>query len=518
MKTTMRHIAALLDPEQCELYLHYLEIDKIYSFADYTRDLDQPEQNICYIIDYSDMHLLAYENHPMNLLCHSMSSLDAPVTYPENMNLLFTTQVLSSQALYSLYSQEKPKGKLSDELLSVLPGCGMETLTEIASRHLMNPVIVCNSMFEVLSFDNYFQSGLSLKQFAQDNLLREDLITIIQEFFNYQNKSGTMISYMRKETEEFVLTVFPVINAGIIAYYVLIPEYFVSLNEMDLENLNLLKNVYTTQCLIELRSNTQSQMMHEYLLVRLINREINSKAMVYARLKLLDIQTRQNFFFIAIAPSQDQLMTNTKLNQLAGELRGFLRPGILTVFKNLIIALYSTDENDIPAYIRKELETRLKYQNMQAGISRRYCDIEKTNQYYRQALDALAGGRVLDPQNTLFDWENYVFYRLLSDERHYADLLDYVSDDVRAVIDYDREYNTDFTKTLYYYLLNVCNSTRTANALNLHRNTLVYRINKIQEITGADFSNGNTLMNMMLSFKALEVSAKMTDRTVCFFQ
>ncbi|RDE30121.1 PucR family transcriptional regulator [Parageobacillus thermoglucosidasius] len=47
----------------------------------------------------------------------------------------------------------------------------------------------------------------------------------------------------------------------------------------------------------------------------------------------------------------------------------------------------------------------------------------------------------------------------------------------------------ELLKTLKRYIVNNCNSNLTAQDLNIHRNTLQYRLNKIKEITGKDPKN-----------------------------
>ena len=54
---------------------------------------------------------------------------------------------------------------------------------------------------------------------------------------------------------------------------------------------------------------------------------------------------------------------------------------------------------------------------------------------------------------------------------------------------YDVCNNTDFSRSLKYFLKNDNNITRAANELCIHRTTLIYRIERIQEITGLDLND-----------------------------
>ncbi|MGX1902576.1 CdaR family transcriptional regulator [Thermolongibacillus altinsuensis] len=51
------------------------------------------------------------------------------------------------------------------------------------------------------------------------------------------------------------------------------------------------------------------------------------------------------------------------------------------------------------------------------------------------------------------------------------------------------EDDDELLKTLKRYIANNCNSNLTAQDLNIHRNTLQYRLNKIKEVTGKDPKN-----------------------------
>ncbi len=55
--------------------------------------------------------------------------------------------------------------------------------------------------------------------------------------------------------------------------------------------------------------------------------------------------------------------------------------------------------------------------------------------------------------------------------------------------EYDEANQSDFLRTLAVYLENDCNAQKCGRLLFLHRNSLVYRIRRIQEITECDLSD-----------------------------
>jgi DNA-binding PucR family transcriptional regulator len=99
---------------------------------------------------------------------------------------------------------------------------------------------------------------------------------------------------------------------------------------------------------------------------------------------------------------------------------------------------------------------------------------------------------------------------------HLAPLLDALQADpiksayyeglLAPLVRYDREHHGDLVKTLDTYLRHGGNSTRTANALYIHRNSLRYRLARIQALTALDHDDPDTRL-------ALQIGLLMIGRT-----
>ena len=71
---------------------------------------------------------------------------------------------------------------------------------------------------------------------------------------------------------------------------------------------------------------------------------------------------------------------------------------------------------------------------------------------------------------------------------------------------YDNTNAADMAITLKVYLENDRNIARASEVLNVHRTTLLYRIGRIEKITGLDFEDYETRFLAMLSFHMLDKS------------
>ena len=65
---------------------------------------------------------------------------------------------------------------------------------------------------------------------------------------------------------------------------------------------------------------------------------------------------------------------------------------------------------------------------------------------------------------------------------------------------YDEANHSNLYRTLYVYLTNNCNLAHTAQLLNLHRNSLMYRLNRIQSLTGLDLGDSRLREHLYLSY------------------
>lgn len=73
---------------------------------------------------------------------------------------------------------------------------------------------------------------------------------------------------------------------------------------------------------------------------------------------------------------------------------------------------------------------------------------------------------------------------------------------IRALAEHDRKTNGDLVRTLDAYLEHGGALADAAASLNVHRNTLLYRIGRIEEITGIDLKDAGQRLNLHVALKA----------------
>jgi DNA-binding PucR family transcriptional regulator len=68
---------------------------------------------------------------------------------------------------------------------------------------------------------------------------------------------------------------------------------------------------------------------------------------------------------------------------------------------------------------------------------------------------------------------------------------------------YDREHNSDLIRTLRVYFAANANTSEAADRLYLHRNSLPYRLSRVQDLTGLDLKDHRARLALQLGLLAI---------------
>jgi purine catabolism regulator len=123
----------------------------------------------------------------------------------------------------------------------------------------------------------------------------------------------------------------------------------------------------------------------------------------------------------------------------------------------------------------------------------------------REAEQALLLGRQLLDTARVLDFGDLGVYRLLVLLRESPELWEFYRANLAALADYDRKQGAELLKTLEAFFANLSNLARTADALHVHRNTLLYRIERIEAISGLKLENAEDRLALWLALKAHRV-------------
>jgi DNA-binding PucR family transcriptional regulator len=75
---------------------------------------------------------------------------------------------------------------------------------------------------------------------------------------------------------------------------------------------------------------------------------------------------------------------------------------------------------------------------------------------------------------------------------------------VRPLVEHDQERRSDLVRTLRAYFAAGANASEAADRMFLHRNSMIYRLARIQGLTGLDLKDPGASLALRLGLLALE--------------
>lgn len=152
--------------------------------------------------------------------------------------------------------------------------------------------------------------------------------------------------------------------------------------------------------------------------------------------------------------------------------------------------------------VRGKLLLFLSNNPFAAGVSCTFSDFNHLWIYYQQA--SIAAKRAVDSTGEgVHLFEESVLDILCENAFGQFQPEIYMSNGVRSLIAYDKKNNTELMKTLKHYLLHNQNAAQCQETLHIARATCVYRIRRVEEISGLDLSDNSTVLYLSLLFRLL---------------
>lgn len=165
-----------------------------------------------------------------------------------------------------------------------------------------------------------------------------------------------------------------------------------------------------------------------------------------------------------------------------------------------------------PADYLPPLEEFLLSNQLSACISAPFDSLLDLRHHYEIAQDCFSIASRKEPEKQLFFSEEYMLLSFLAKcQRHFA-LEAYYPNGLKKLLAAQPSLGYDVALTLHTYFNCHCSVNATANALYIHRNTALHRLDRMQQILGMDLDDPNVCLYLHLALHMLEQSPEMGVR------
>ncbi|PEP74462.1 PucR family transcriptional regulator [Bacillus toyonensis] len=279
------------------------------------------------------------------------------------------------------------------------------------------------------------------------------------------------------------------------------------------ENCTLLKKaaeaIKSKLIQIQARKNIKGEQSQEFLW-KLLTNHIKVNEEIIENFHRLHI-TPASVFTIIVFQFEQEI-----INEIERQISYLLKTsqhfeGLLgTIDRNRLILLIPLDgvnrpSNEINNFVEMfvhKMEKRFGIKSIKPAFSSVYSDYQKVDKAYKEALTVLSIKEKFpcDTAN-IYGYQNMGIYQLIDLLLEKRKCEEYENQALQKLYDYDHKYNCDLVETLETFLNKDCNVGEVAKSLNIHPNTLSYRLKRICEISEIDLKDPNKKMIMFLDLK-----------------
>ena len=245
-------------------------------------------------------------------------------------------------------------------------------------------------------------------------------------------------------------------------------------------------------------------LMHQSFVHDLLEGKFEDEALIVERLKILGLKFKNRRFIINV-DIQNLDKTRSTLPFFREEIESKLANAKAIIYnQNIVILAGCENERHFLEIELHDLIQFVKANNLQAGISRSFSNLTNAQEYYLESIEALNLGNHLHEEQHFFKYEDYLVFDLINNYSPAENRKKLIHPSLVMLIEYDKENGTEYARSLYTYLCAFKNIKDSADVLNIHRNTMFHRIEKIETLLNVDLNNGDILFQLYLSYKILE--------------
>jgi DNA-binding PucR family transcriptional regulator len=216
--------------------------------------------------------------------------------------------------------------------------------------------------------------------------------------------------------------------------------------------------------------------------------------------------------FIGTSEVWDQeaeLRTKEQVEQIIIKIMdGFNKKTIHVSQSNSIIVMFPINEKDkkktvnlISENIIKEISLKIEKLQISIGIGTYWRGFEDLKKSVLRAQKALKVLRINGRKDRICKYSDIGVYRLLFELEKSSEMKSMYEETLGKLIFYDKKNSTELVNTLEVYIRENCNLIMAAEELFIHKNTLKYRIKRIEDILECDFKDLEQILNFSIALK-----------------
>lgn len=425
------------------------------------------------------------------------------VVWPQSISAGFLLNQIQN-----LYLSQSSQAHMAHMLMSSLSlNASINSIVHQAATIMQNPILLLDPAYQLIAMeglgyeinDIFWKDCLKSQRISHENILllkntgliknlEQSSTTTLWEKHDYFNQIPRLAQkiYSADHTYLGTIAVFQCKHAFTSDDYFLVNALVETLSSV-LTNYNYLSK----------EKKTDSELLHSFL------GEEKNPILSSAAKRRLDEIGKYHFYQAGFIPLQH----DPSISRLGAYLQAVLlseRGCVLSALqnRNVIVLMCFEEFKEIPA-TEKWLREKLSPLCITMGLSTVFTTLSQFGPHLSLAEQAvhLGGNSTSIQQDYLHVYQRVSHFQLLNALPRSA-LEQYIQVSPLSILCTDKY--AEFYKTLHCFVQHLGSYAETAQALFIHKNTLLYRLSKIQSLTGIDYTSPAGILSMVFTFAVIE--------------
>lgn len=460
-------------------------------------------------------------------LISSADRYDFPlIELDPNVPFAYITDNLSSHIFNRQTALIMRMENIHNNLMNVvLTGGGLQDIAKMLYETIGNPIVI---------WDNIFGGYVGEDGSPESSLLKSNLFSIVHNEDKIKNLSQDSIKSLTESTDNIngrivKRVLFPIMVSENIYGYVFLWEMLKPIGTIDYRTLETASAVIALEIIKRMSIyQIESRYKMEFL-ENLLSRDTTMQNLAFERGSFFDWSEKDGYIVMIVSiEGKEQIPTHKEMtpreifaqykNSIIHDIDEIIKKenekAIIGEKSDSIIILVRCNEirnieemektaRRIGDKIIKAVDLKYQQTKVSIGIGRHCTNVRLLWKSYQEARKAMLLGNSYEKKALHFD--DIGVYKILSQDNIKNELVMFYENTILPLCEYDKARNTEFIATLKAYFEHSGNIRKMAESLYTHYNTVLYRLERIKEISNIDLKSPESRLNAEIGIKIMKI-------------
>lgn len=402
----------------------------------------------------------------------------------------------------------------NDSMNTVLKGGGMGDIIESLSTTIGNPIVIKDLHFEEFVFSKHTDE-------AQRDLLMGNINKVKKDHRKLLADGHTIIDQQVFGDKTMDRVIVPILVKSSIYGYLSVYGMTKEVSSFDSLYLESVSPIIAMEFIKKISVQEVENKYKSEFFEDLISLDERRKAKAIERASYYRLDKHAFYNILSIKFENVSELSSDEYNQsitkamylidliCKDSARTYLRANkgkkvyVLTMWQEM-----DEDQNrkfkELAEKISEVLSSKIQTLKSRVGLGRTYMGIDNVYKSLKDSEKAIDASRNY-VESDVIEFETLGIYKIFCQDNLKEELVSFYNATLKPLVDYDRKRDTELVKSLMVYFETNGNLKKMSELLFTHYNTVLYRINRIQEITNKSLDAERDRYGLQTALKIMKI-------------